>query len=58
MAMKINKLGTAQTPIITERDMGAKTEKTSGHFASDLMKQQDGQTRERLNALLEEIENQ
>lgn len=58
MGMKINKLGTANLPVPTERETGSRTEKSTGHFASDLLKQQDGQSRERLNALLEEITRQ
>jgi uncharacterized protein YaaR (DUF327 family) len=56
--MKINNLGTAQMPLISERDAGNKAEKSPGHFASDLLNNQDGQSRERLNALLQEIDNQ
>lgn len=54
--MKINNLGTAQLPSLVERDSGSKSERAAGHFSSDLLKSQDGQSRERLNALLEEID--
>jgi len=56
--MKINTLGTPQLPSPLERDTTNKTETSQGHFASDLLKNQDGQSRERLNALLVEIDNQ
>lgn len=56
--VKINKMGTGNPLPVTERDTGGKAEKTDGHFASDLLKIQDGQSKERLNALLEQITEQ
>lgn len=56
--MKINNRSTASSLPITERDTGGKTEKTSGFFAADLLKSQDGQSRERLDALLAQIDEQ
>jgi uncharacterized protein YaaR (DUF327 family) len=54
--MKINNLGATQLPSLPERDSGSKAEKSQSHFSSDLLKNQDGQSRERLNALLAEID--
>ncbi|CUH95443.1 hypothetical protein P22_1514 [Propionispora sp. 2/2-37] len=56
--MKINKMGTGSSLPVTERDNSGKTEKTDGHFASDLLNIQDGQSTERLNSLLEQITEQ
>lgn len=56
--MKINKTGSAQVPVLPERDGGGKADKTSGFFANDLMKANDKQAKERLNALLAEINEQ
>lgn len=54
--MKINNLGNTQLPSLLEREAGSKAEKFQGHFSSDLLKNQDGQSRERLNSLLAEID--
>jgi len=54
--MKINTLGPAQLPVVSERETSTKTDKTLGHFASDLLKNQDGQSRERMTALLAAID--
>ncbi|WP_378951268.1 YaaR family protein [Pelosinus sp. sgz500959] len=54
--MKINTLGTAQLPNLPEREVGARTDKSLGHFASDLLKNQDGQSRERMTELLKAID--
>lgn len=56
--MKINKMGSASLPLIVERDNESKAEKSSSHFSADLLKTQDGQSQERLNALLGEITEQ
>lgn len=58
MGMKINKLGSGALPTMLERDSSAKTEQSQGHFASNLMKQQDDRYRERLNDLLNKIDEQ
>lgn len=55
--MKINNLGPAQLPVVSERDTSARTDKSLGHFASDLLKNQDGQSRERMTELLTAIDN-
>lgn len=55
--MKINTVGTAQLPILTEREAGTRVDKSLGHFASDLLKNQDGQSRERMTALLAAIDD-
>lgn len=54
--MKINTLGTAPLPNLPEREAGARTDKSMGHFASDLLKNQDGQSRERMTELLQAID--
>lgn len=56
--MKISNLGPAQLPAVSERETGNRTDKSLGHFASDLLKNQDGQSRERMTALLTAIDNQ
>lgn len=53
--MKINKTGSTAVPVLPERDGSGKSDKTNGFFASDLMKATDKQAKERLNAMLEEI---
>ena len=55
--MKINTVGPAQLPIVPEREPGARVEKSLGHFASDLLKNQDGQSRERMTELLTAIDH-
>jgi len=54
--MKINTLGPAQLPMQLERETGVRADKSLGHFASDLLKSQDGQSRERMTALLVAID--
>lgn len=54
--MKINTLGTAQLPNLPERDTGTKTDKSLGHFSSDLLKNQEGQSLERMTELLAAID--
>ena len=54
--MKINTLGPAQLPVVPERETSTRTDKSVGHFASDLLKNQDGQSRERMTALLAAID--
>ena len=54
--MKINNLGPAQLPILSERETGGRVDKSLGHFASDLLKNQDGQSRERMTVLLSAID--
>ncbi len=58
MGMKINKLGSGNPLTIPERDNAGKAEQTQGHFASNLMKQQDDRYKERLNALMSKIDEQ
>lgn len=55
--MKINNLGPAQLPVIPERENSARADKSLGHFASDLLKNQDGQSRERMTSLLTAIDD-
>lgn len=56
--MKINKMGSANPQPLIEHESTSKVEKTVGFFAADLRQAEDGQSKERLNALLEEITNQ
>lgn len=56
--MKINNLGTAQLPVISDREGQNKSAKTVGHFASDLMDSRDQQSQEKLNKLLDQINEQ
>lgn len=56
--MKINNLGAAQVPVISDREGQNKLEKRIGHFASDLMDSQDQQSQEKLNKLLDQINEQ
>ena len=55
--MKINTLGPAKLPMISERETGGRVDKSLGHFASDLLQQQDGKSRERMAALLEQVDS-
>jgi len=55
--MKINAVGPAQMPTLPERETGVRADKSLGHFASDLLKNQDGQSRERMTALLAAIDH-
>jgi len=54
--VKINTAGPAQLPMLPEREVGARVDKSLGHFASDLLKNQDGQSREKMTALLTAID--
>lgn len=56
--MKINKMGTPNLQPPIEHEAGNRVEKTNGFFAADLRQAEDGQSKERLNALLEEITKQ
>lgn len=56
--MKINNMRSLKTNSFGEREVVDKTEKTTGHFASDLMKNQDALSQERLGALLTQITEQ
>jgi len=56
--VKINTSGPAQLPVLPEREIGPRVDKSLGHFASDLLKNQDGQSREKMTALLTAIDQQ
>lgn len=56
MGMKVNNLGLGKQPIITDREQTGKTEKTGDYFAADLLKSQDSQSTERLQALMVQID--
>lgn len=58
MGMKINKLGGGNPMTVLERETAGKPEQTQSHFASNLMKQQDERYRERLNELMNKIDEQ
>ncbi|HWR42871.1 MAG TPA: YaaR family protein [Sporomusa sp.] len=54
--MKINKFGMGNQPVVAEREQTGKAEKVGDYFASDLLKTQEKQSSERLQALLVEID--
>ena len=56
MSMKVNKFGLSNQPILSDRDLSSKTEKTGDYFASDLLKSQEKQSDERLQQLLADID--
>lgn len=56
--MKISKMGSANIPVLADRDGVGKNEKLNNHFASDLLMHSDNQSKEKLNYLLEQITNQ
>ncbi|MDU2063853.1 MAG: YaaR family protein [Sporomusaceae bacterium] len=56
--MKINNLGKSQVPLISDRDNQGKVEKSPGHFASELLNSQETQYQEKLNKLMEQIQEQ
>lgn len=56
--MKVSKTRTASLPQVTDRESGSKTDKTSSYFASDLLKAKDNQSKDRLNALMQQITDQ
>ena len=56
--MKVNNMGSAQLPMTSDRETSVRTDKSLGHFASDLLKNQDGQSRERMTTLLTAIDTQ
>jgi uncharacterized protein YaaR (DUF327 family) len=56
MSMKVNKFGLSNQPILSDRDLSSKTEKTGDYFASDLLKSQEKQSDERLQKLLADID--
>ncbi len=56
MSMKVNKFGMSNQPILSDRDLSSKTEKTGDYFASDLLNSQEKQSDERLQKLLADID--
>ncbi|WP_414715011.1 YaaR family protein [Sporomusa sp.] len=56
MSMRINKLDMGNQPVVAEREQAGKAEKTGDYFAADLLKTQEKQSSERLQALLSEID--
>lgn len=56
--MKINKMGAASPQPFIEHEVGSRAEKSTSFFAADLRQAEDGQSKERLNALLDEITRQ
>ncbi|MDR3592678.1 MAG: YaaR family protein [Negativicutes bacterium] len=53
--MKVNNIGPSSVPAVSERDVSGRMEKTAGQFASDLLKNQDALSQERLSSLMEQI---
>lgn len=53
--MKISKMGSANLPVIADRDGTGKNEKLNNPFSSELLLHADNQSKEKLNALLEQI---
>lgn len=56
MGMKVNSFGISNQPVIADRDQSNKTEKTGDYFAADLLKTQQNQSTERLQALITQID--
>ncbi|MDD4600095.1 hypothetical protein SDC9_14758 [bioreactor metagenome] len=56
--MKINNLGSANPQPLIEHDTNIRAGKSANFFAADLRQAEDGQSKERLNALLDEITKQ
>jgi uncharacterized protein YaaR (DUF327 family) len=56
--VKINKTGAGALPVISDHEMGLKPGKALGRFATDLIKSQDKQAKERLTVLLDQITSQ
>jgi len=56
--MKINNLRSLGTKPITDRELIGKEEPSGGLFASELMKNQDAMSKERLDLLLSQIASQ
>jgi len=56
--MKVNNMGSAQLPVLADRETSTRSDKSLGHFATDLLKNQDGQSRERMTELLTAIDAQ
>ncbi|VBB06588.1 Hypothetical protein LUCI_1824 [Lucifera butyrica] len=56
--MKVNKMGTSNIPMVSERESTGKPDKVGNHFASELLNSQDKQSVEQLNALLRQIDEQ
>jgi uncharacterized protein len=56
MGMKVNTLGVSKQPVVADRELPNKTEKTGDYFASDLLKTQETQSTERLQTLMTQID--
>lgn len=56
MSMKVNNFGVSKQPLLSDRDLSNKSEKTGDYFAADLLKTQDAQSTERLQTLLTQID--
>ncbi|MGI6092030.1 MAG: YaaR family protein [Negativicutes bacterium] len=56
--MKINNLGAASPQPIIEHEVSGRVEKNVGFFAADLRQAEDGQSKDRLNSLLDQITKQ
>ncbi|GBG58217.1 hypothetical protein SPFL3102_01937 [Sporomusaceae bacterium FL31] len=56
--MKINHMGSPNMLPLNDLEGGTKTGKSSNPFSSDLLRNQEGYSKERMNALLEQITKQ
>lgn len=56
MSMKVNKFGITNQPVLNDRDLTSKAQKTGDFFATDLLKTQEKQSTERLQGLMAEID--
>ncbi|MBP2636739.1 MAG: hypothetical protein H6Q72_2646 [Firmicutes bacterium] len=56
MGMKVNNFGVTNQPLLTDRDLPAKSEKTGDYFAADLLKSQESQSTERMQQLMTAID--
>lgn len=56
MGMKVNNLGVNNQPVMADRETPVKAEKTGDYFAADLLKSQESQSTERMQKLMEAID--
>jgi len=56
--MKVNNILSSNVPVVSDRDVSGKPGKATNQFATELLNNQDALSRERLNALMEQINTQ
>lgn len=56
MSMKVNNFGVGNQPVLADRELPGKAEKTGDYFAADLLKTQETQSTERLQTLMTQID--